>query len=313
MAGGDGMTRRQPSARPRALIIATNPAHMELREALVKQGFAVTIVRSLIAGYTQISRLLTADQSPRLTLILLDVTSYDQGFPELDGTILVAAVAAQMRVGSLHPAWIIAMSLAGDTKHDVEALIAGCRRVIHLPLIPNDLLQLGRLGTRPAQIPHAETLPEIVRVIEVLQATALRVLHAVQAVQTHIWTPEEVEMVLRLLTRYPEPLTQSRQATPDVEVGIRIRQLLRTLGGVRSARQRLESIAEQWQSRYPLYGEILRLFLERWERREIVSHFVDQGLYEDSRIYHCIKELPRRICKQFILDQAIQNEVVTDK
>jgi hypothetical protein len=146
-------------------------------------------------------------------------------------------------------------------------------------------------------------------VIEVLQAVAQRVLYVVQAAQTRIWTPEEVAVVLRWLTPYPAQSGSARQSTPDTETVIKIQQLLRALGGVRSARQRLDSIAEQWQARYPLHGEILRLFLDGWERREIVRHFVDRRLYEDSRIYHCIKELPRRICDQLRRDQATRHEV----
>lgn len=303
------MTRRPRSDRPRALLIVTNTAYVDLRDALVEQGFAVTVTRSLIAGYAQIRRLLATNQPSRPTLILLDVASYDPGFPELPGTLLAAAVAAQMRVGSLHPAWLVGISVERHSESDAEALIAGCQRVVHLPLTPDDPQLLLRLVARPAPIPHRETPPEEARVIEVLQAVALRVLHVVQAAQTRIWTPEEVAAVLRWLTPYPTPGT-SRQSTPDAETGIKIKQLLRALGGVRSARQRLEAIAEQWQTRYPLHSEILRLFLDGWERREIVRHFVEPRLYEDSRIYHCIKELPRRICDQLRRDQATRHEVI---
>ncbi|HEY0735012.1 MAG TPA: hypothetical protein VGD69_08915 [Herpetosiphonaceae bacterium] len=304
------MTRRQRSDRPRALLIVTNTAHVDLRDALVEQGFAVTVARSLIAGYAQIRRLLATDQPPRPTLILLDVASYDPGFPELPGTLLAAAVAAQIRLGSLQPAWLVGITVERHSDGDAEALIAGCQRVVHLPLTSDDPLSLLRLAARPAPVPHRETPPEEARVIEVLQEVALRVLHVVQAAQTRVWTPDEVAAVLRWLTPYPAPSRPSRQSTPDAETGIRIKQLLRALGGVRSARQRLESIAEQWQTRYPLHSQILRLFLDGWERREIVHHFVERRLYEDSRIYHCIKELPRRICDQLRRDQATRHEVI---
>ncbi|MBV9787468.1 MAG: hypothetical protein JOZ51_04810 [Chloroflexi bacterium] len=304
------MTRRQRSDRPRALLIVTSTAHVDLRDALVEQGFAVTIARSLVAGYAQIRRLLATDQPPRPTLILLDVASYDPGFPELPGTLLAAAVAAQMRAGSLRPAWLVGISVEHHVENDSEALIAGCQRVIHLPLTSDDSQLLRRLATRPAPVPHRETQPEVIRVIEVLQAVAQRVLYVVQAAQTRIWTPEEVAVVLRWLTPYPAQSGSSRKAVPETESVTKIQQLLRALGGVRSARQRLHSIAEQWQTRYPLHGEILRLFLDGWERREIVRYFVDRGLYEDSRIYHCIKELPRRICDQLRRDQAMRHEVI---
>lgn len=305
------MTRRQRSERPRALLIATSTAHVELRDALAEQGFAVTMAHSLISGYVQIRRQLALSQPPHGMLILLDTMSYDPGFPEFPGTLLAAAVAGQMRTGRLRSAWLVGLSVEYRAeRNDAEALIAGCQQVLHLPLKPDDPLLLRRLVALPAPIPHRDSPPEVVRAIEVLQSVAQRVLHVIESAQTRIWTPEEVAMVLRWLTPYPTLPGSTRHAMPDNESMPKIQQLLRALGGIRAARQRLESIAEQWQTRYPLHGEILRRFLDGWERREIVRYFVDHGLYEDSRIYHCIKELPRRICDQLRRDQASRQETI---
>jgi hypothetical protein len=304
------MTRRQRSDRPRALLIASQPAHATLRDALVEQGFTVTMVRSLVAGHTQIQRLLAPKQSARPLLILLDLASYDPDFPEFPGTMLVAALAGQMRAGTLHPAWLLGISTERHVEKDEEALIAGCHVVLHVPLSSDDVLLLRRLAARPAPLPHQDRPPPEARVIAVLQAVAQRVLEVVEAAQTRIWTPEEVALVLRWLTPYPALKRSARQSTRDPESMAGVQPLLRALGGARSARRRLESIADQWQSHYPLHGEILRHFLEGRERREIVRYFVERGLYEDSRIYACIKDLPRRLSEQLRRDQMIRQELL---
>jgi hypothetical protein len=48
----------------------------------------------------------------------------------------------------------------------------------------------------------------------------------------------------------------------------------------------------------------LEQFLAGWERREIVRSFVSRHLYEDSRIYRCIKRLPKHIAQALRMAQA---------
>jgi CheY-like chemotaxis protein len=302
------MTRHQRSNRPYAVLITTDAVTLEQRDVLVSVGFTVVVVRSLLAGYAQIRRLLAPTQSSKPTLVLVDVLGFDLGFPEFPGLLLAAVLARHIRLGTLRPAWLVGIVPSHAPEDDTEAVAAGCQHVLRLPLTPDALVLLRSLAEKPAPIPHQDASPDAIRAIEALQRVAYRVLRAVQVAQARAWTPQEVALILRWLTPYPARSGAAQQATSRADEIAQIKTLLRGLGGPRAARQRLEAIATQWQTRYPLHSAILRKFLEGWERREIVRYFVDRGLYEDSRIYYCIKDLPRRICDQFRREQAAQQE-----
>jgi hypothetical protein len=124
----------------------------------------------------------------------------------------------------------------------------------------------------------------------------------------HPWTTEDAVLILRWLTPYPAWPNVDQQSGGKNELALRTQQVVRALGGPRPARQRMEAIVAKWDKRYALHGEILRKFLDGWERRQIVRYFVNHGLYEDSRVYHCIKELPRRIAEQLRREQEIHRD-----
>ena len=128
-----------------------------------------------------------------------------------------------------------------------------------------------------------------------------RVLATAQAARSRTLTTEDVQLILRWLTAYPsQSITQTEAAHAE--------ELLQTMGGAQVAQERLQQIALQWQQHYPLHSEALQKFLAGWKRRDIVQHIVAQGCYEDSRVYACIKELPKRISEHLRRAQLINQD-----
>jgi hypothetical protein len=275
-----------PTIPPHALTIGALEAHTRLRAA----RFTVSHAHTLLDGYAQATRRLAIQEPIRPTLILLDLAAQEPGFPELAAPQLAAVLAQEMHEGALHPAWLI--GLAADLRHDqaTEAHVAGCHLIFQAPLTKDLCWGFAGLVQAPALPPHRE------RATRAYQRAAARVLHAVQAAQIHLWTIDDARLVLGWLTRYPLPPDMLSQLH-----GPETRRVLRALGGPRAAHARLHAIAEAWRTRYPLHGEILWMFLDGWERRAIVSYFVSRGLYEDSRVYFCITELPKRIARELRL------------
>jgi hypothetical protein len=302
------MTQYQHSDRPEVMVIAAEAMQNELRDGLANVGFVVITPPSLLSAYAQMRRLLAPAPSARRILILVDLPTFDPGFSEFPAMLLIVAVAREMRLGQLMPAWLVALVDEGRPEKITDIKVAGCQHKAHLPLALNDLLSLRGLVEQPAPLPHAAARPAEAQMIEGLQSMANRVLHAVYEAQTHPWTPEDVVLLLCWLTPYPAWSSVEQQTSEKTDLALRTQQLVRALGGPRPARQRMEAIIAKWQTRYVLHGEILRKFLNGWERRRIVRYFVDRGLYEDSRVYQCIKELPRRIAEQLRREQEIHRD-----
>ncbi|HEX6289515.1 MAG TPA: hypothetical protein VFZ66_10010 [Herpetosiphonaceae bacterium] len=292
--------------RPTALLIAAHGSTiLRQRRRLVEIGFKVRTAYSLLDGYAEALQLLTAPRRTPPSLILLDVLGTEPGFPELPGSLLAAIFTRHMQAHEMRATWLVGLATQPETESETEALVGGCHHVVAAPLSDESLGMLYELVQRPAPVPSGDACAEYTRVFGVLQTVAGRVLQAVRAAHIDMWTAEDITLVLGWLTRFPTANQKAvREATiASVASAEYIKHLLRALGGPRAARGRLETIAEEWQARYPLHSEVLGLFLEGWERREIVRHFVEQGLYEDTRVYNCIKELPMRISEQFRIDQ----------
>jgi hypothetical protein len=270
-----------PTLRPHLLTIGAQ----RLRTRRVRPRHTPT----LLAGYDLAVRLLDRAQPVHPTLILLDLHAEEPGVPELATPQLAAVLAHQMHQGALHPAWLVGLAARLAPELDAEAYLAGCHLVLHGPLDEGRVAALQRLAGHPAPLPPTD------RATEAYQRAAARVLQAVQAAQIPIWTAEDVSLLLAYLTRYPGPCTPRDQAGA--------KRVLRALGGLDAASARLHTLVVAWRTRHPLYAEVLWLFLDGWERREIVSYFVSRHLYEDSRISHCIKTLPEWIARELRIAQ----------
>lgn len=298
---------RRRTRRPRAVLIASyNSPLLQQRQRLADAGFNVTASHSLLDGYTQTLQLLALPKSVRPTVVLLDIESVQPGFPELTGSLLAAVLTQHMQFREIHPAWLVGFSEYNDSLDETEALVAGCHQVLPAPLRDETILKLQDLALQPVLIPHLDAWPDQIRIIRMMQRMAVRVLQAVRDAYIESWTPDDLSMLLSWITRYPvaRPKSGRGAAKTSAIQTIYPERLVRSLGGARAAHVRLRTIADQWQQRYPLHGQILHKFLDGCERREIVRHFVGQGLYEDTRIYTCIKELPDRLSEQFRLDQV---------
>ncbi|HEX6288225.1 MAG TPA: hypothetical protein VFZ66_03500 [Herpetosiphonaceae bacterium] len=283
-----------PTIPPHVLAIGSTGLHAALRAA----GVAVSPVPTLLDGYDRAVRRLAAAAPPRLTLILLDLHAHAPGFPELAAPQLAAVLAEQMTRGALHPAWLIGLTSTPAPDLDAEAYLAGCHLVLHRPLTPAMRARLARLATYPAALPPTD------RATQAYQRAALRVVHAVEAAQVPLWSAADVALLLGWLTPYP--LRRATRAQPQQQAAAR--RLVRALGGARAAHRRLHQIAASWRVRAPLHAEVLTLFLQGWERRAIVRSYVDRGLYEDTRIYIVINELPQRIAAELRLAQAREED-----
>lgn len=285
-------------------VIAIGSLAQQQRHALRAARFALSSSLSLAEGYLLLRQKLALSERPRPLIVLIELALSEATAPEWTAAILIAALARQMRQGNLRTAWLIGIAPAATTALEAETQVAGFHHTFTAPLSETDLVDLRDLAAHVAPIPHAETSSEVMLAVEAYQRTAQRMIDAILAISVPLWTSDDVQAVLSWLTRYPSASGSERQRQPNAQ----IRQGLRRLGGPHAAYERLTAMAAQWQERYPLYGAILDLFLAGYERREIVKQFVDEGFYEDSRIYACIKQLPERIAAELRLEQVTSHD-----
>jgi hypothetical protein len=293
--------------RPTAVLIASHNTQVaQQRQQLSSIGFQVKVAHSLLDGYMQTLQMLASPRPALPSVILLDILNIQPGFPELPGSLLAAVLARHMRLEEIHPAWLVGLMSAHDAERETEATVAGCHHILPAPLSDETLVMLHDLVSRPAPVPYLDRWPEQSRIIHVLQNVAVRVLQAVRDAHIDIWTPEDIMHVLGWITRYPTTRSKAEHeaAIASTAYSEEVERLFRALGGQQVAVDRFSRIAEEWEVRYPLHSEILRKFLQGWSRREIVRYFVAQGLYEDTRVYACIKDLPRRLSEQLRIEQA---------
>lgn len=272
-----------PPIRPRLLTIGTH----RLR------GLRARHAATLLTGYDLV---VTAVPAP--TLILLDLDATEPGFPELAAPQLAGVITDRMHQSELHPAWLVGLAPGPTPDDDAEAYLAGCHLVLHGPLDDARLAAIQRLAGHPAPLPPTD------RATAAYQRAALRVLMAVQAAQIPVWTADDVALLLGTLTHYPVP-RDARERPRDLAGA---RRVLRAIGGRQHAIQRLHALATAWRTHHPLYAEVLWLFLDGWKRSEIVSYFVSRHLYEDSRVYACIKQLPERIAQELRVAQMREED-----
>jgi hypothetical protein len=290
-------------------VIAIGSLAQQQRHALRAARFALSSSLSLAEGYLLLCQKLAPNESPRPLIVLVDLTVSEPNAPEWTAALLIAALARQMRRDELRTAWLIGIAPGATAALEAEAQVAGFHHIVTAPLAEDDLATLHELAAHVAPVPHAETSPEVMIAVEAYQRTAQRVIDAILAVSVPLWTSDDVQAVLSWLTRYPSASGGERLRQPNAQ----IRQGLRRLGGPHAAYERLAAMAAHWQERYPLYGAILDRFLTGYERREIVKQFVDEGFYEDSRIYACIKQLPERIAAELRLEQVTSHDPDRDQ
>jgi CheY-like chemotaxis protein len=286
------MSTASHTRQPQALVVEDHAEEAELaRFQLEIVGFEVLTVTNLRQALQQARRMLHPEQPYRRTLLLVDCKGVQPHRPDLEGPNWVAVVAQEMQQRRLHPAPIVAISGDLTEERELEARVAGCHeRVLQKPLTDDDALWLRRLVMQPAVMPHAGATPEEQRMLRAFQSSSTRALHALLEYPM-TWTADDAYLLLRHLTAYPE---QRDDAPDDWE---RTEVLLRCLGGSTSARELLRNIANHLATN-SVSGEILAQFLDGWQRREIVKHFVRRGLYDDSHIYNCIRDLPLRLCER---------------
>jgi hypothetical protein len=291
--------------RPHVFAIGT--LGVQQRQALRAQRWSFSGTESLLEGYVQLRQRLAAGQRKHSLVVLVDLHASDPDVRECTAPLVVASVAGQISRGELRPAWLVGVSADGTTDLEVEARVAGFHHTVRVPLEGLAYQTLADMAARPAPIPQQASHPEARVAVLAYQQAAQRILDAALAAKSRLWTAEDVQAVLSWLTRYPALPDSALQQTAAQN-----QRLLRALGGPRAASQRLMAIAIQWQERYPLHSKILSQFLQGYERREIVKYFVEQGLYEDSRIYGCIKELPARIAAQLRVEQITAEQLDPD-
>lgn len=282
-----------PASNPHVFAIGVQSIYHQM---LRGEGFIVSTTSTLLEGYTQLAQRLATSNISRTPLIMIDLRAHEPGFPELAAPQLIAVLDAQIRCNELHPAWLIGLTSELTSLLTVEANIAGCHQILSIPFDDLVLSYLRDLATQAAPLPKQDIHDTVGHARQAYQVAAQRVFDAVRAARTYLWTVEDVYLVLGSLTRYPlaeQVVNQLHDAQAQ--------RALRALGGSRTAKQRLFAIAEGWRERLPLHSEILQRFLEGWERREIVASFVARDLYDDSRVYFCIKELPERLVTELRL------------
>lgn len=275
---------------PRILLIEDHAMHAcQAQRFLEAVGFEVVIVENVALASQAIRWMLDPQREPRRTLILVDLIGVQPRRPDLEGTNWVAVIVREMQRRQLYPAPIVAISGDLNNERKLEAQVAGCHeKVLAKPFNDENALWLRQLVMEPPTIPHANASPEELRAIAAFQSTSARSLQSILEPSV-VWIADDAYLVLRCFTPYP---VQRPEGPHDQE---RTEALLHVLGGVSAARELLHKLADLLKENGEIHGEILALFLDGRKRRQIVKHFVDLDLYEDSHVYNSIKDLPTRL------------------
>ncbi len=128
-------------------MVEDNAIQAQIVEHLLgAAGFSeVLIARSLPAGRTLAMTLLAPAATTQPTLILLDLMLPHPDCPDLEGTLLAAALSAEMEDGHLQSCPIVAYSSDLTDQRYQEAIAAGCRLVFPKPLTLDRSIELWRL------------------------------------------------------------------------------------------------------------------------------------------------------------------------
>lgn len=278
------------SLNPRLLLIEDHAMQACIAQGFLEAvGFEVVIVGNVAQASREIRWMLDPQREYRRTLILVDLKGVYPGRPDLEGTNWVAVIVREMQRRQLYPAPIVAISGDLNDERKLEAQVAGCHQeVLAKPFTDEKAMWLRRLVMEPPTIPHANASPEELRVIAAFQSTSARSLQSILEPAV-VWIADDAYLVLRCFTPYP---VQRPEGPHDQE---RTEALLQVLGGVAAARELLHKLADLLKENGEIHGEILALFLAGRKRRQVVKHFVDLDLYDDSHVYNSINDLPTRL------------------
>lgn len=131
----------------RAIVVEDDPIQTQLVEHLLgAAGFGqVLIAQSLPAGRTLATTLLAPAAPAVPTFILLDLMLPHPDCPDLEGTLLAAALSAEMEDGTVQPCPIAAYSSDLTDHRYQEAIAAGCRLVFPKPLTLDRAIELWQI------------------------------------------------------------------------------------------------------------------------------------------------------------------------
>jgi CheY-like chemotaxis protein len=285
------MTSQSNYMDPQALVIEDHQRHAAVaRYNLEDVGFEVVVVSDLIQASHTARRMLDPTVPFRHTLILVDLKGVQPGRPDLEGSNWVAVLVREMQLKRLYPAYIVAITDDLTSAREKEALAAGCHKVLAKPLLVEDALRLRELALQEPPIPHSNVSPGELHMIEAFQTMSARTMESIFNHPMNL-TTDDAYLLLRCLTLYPE---QRRAAPEDAH---RTETLVHSLHGEPAARELLRRVAAKLTAQSIIHGEILNMFIDGLKRREIVKSFVHRGLYDDSHIYNCIKDLPSRVAE----------------
>lgn len=285
--------RQQTVRQPTALLISHNPSVLAaVHTALTAAQFAVFATASPLAGYEYALHTLGLTVPSRITTILIDTSN-------VYSVLVAAGLSQRMQQGAIPRTRLIALLDTREPERALEAHLAGCQQVLHLPLAEAAIRALQKQIKRLAPLPVSTTAFPPAQVITTVQTIADRMLHAALDVQPDQWTAQDVSCLLSYLTPYPvyaeSATTREVPSLHRVDMHLRTEQMIRTLGGIQGARHFLAECVCLLEEQYLLHSQVLEKFLDGWQRKTIVKHFVERGFYEDTRMYSCIKELPQRM------------------
>lgn len=286
-------SRRAAIRQRTAILISRDPAVLaSVQTTLTEAKFSVFATTSPFDGYDYALHTLGTLLPSHATVFLIDTN-------DVYSVLVAAGLSQRMREQVIPSAWLIALLDTQSPEREVEARLAGCQHVLHLPITEDAIGAIQQLLKRPAPLPQSDRELHPPLVTKTLQTIADRVLQSALEVQPDQWTAPDVACLLQQLTLYPiypqAKATEHEQWKQSIDVQVRTEQIIRTLGGVQGAREFLADCVSYLELHYPIHSEILEKFLAGWQRKTIIRHFVNRGLYEDTRIYTCIKELPQRI------------------
>lgn len=264
----------------RALLVEDDEhdAHVE-RLTLSQAGFEVFVARSVIEGELHCRTMLDPQQGYVPTAVIIDLRMPNRSHPDLEGTVLAAALSRRMQSEIMWPAYIVGLTNYFSIEREEAALYAGCQRVLLKPLTHAHAASLWQYVQQPLLPPVlSDDLGK-----RLYQKQAEEILSIVHRGQTPIeWTPDDVALLLGAVSLYPVPETIDHERQPA---------LLLRLGGRQAVVDLLHVCVARMEEPY---SRILAAFLSGSDRRVIRETLVEMG-YSRTHSYYCINELPARI------------------
>jgi hypothetical protein len=181
-----------------SIIVEDNSNHAELLASYLRRlQFEVHIVLTILDAVHLCRTLLSSSQPMRQTFIFIDQQLLLHGHVDVEGSTLALLLSEEMKLGLLHPTYLIAISADMTPKRQALAEEAGCIAQLEKPILQKHITSLQ---------PYFDVVPVVTKApstaVHGLTTSTLELLKAVitQEPRDRTWSGYEVELVIGLLS-----------------------------------------------------------------------------------------------------------------